>query len=195
MGLFYRISDAKILEIKNKIFLESGVPSLSKNGFERSPFKVDWFGKNNLKDYNYSFCRLSQDSQLERVSVKILQGDKWIQVFLNVFIVKPTIKSLDQLNEVNGLQYHLPPNSISAMRLRIDDSQGMPLFRSTEHRIKSYNSESGFKKRVGELRALIEKDMENIDYFVKRWHELHKPLITDWEGNPISREPSARALR
>lgn len=25
--------------------------------------------------------------------------------------------------------------------------------------------------------------MENIDDFVKRWHELHEPNVVDWEGN------------
>ena len=33
--------------------------------------------------------------------------------------------------------------------------------------------------------SLIEKDMRNIDSFVKRWHELHTPLVTTWEGEIV----------
>ncbi len=29
--------------------------------------------------------------------------------------------------------------------------------------------------------------MENIDDFVKRWQKLHKPNLTDWEGNIIKK--------
>jgi ubiquinone biosynthesis protein Coq4 len=52
-----------------------------------------------------------------------------------------------------------------------------------EHKLGKFYTKQGFDSEVAKLKELIKKDMEEIDYFVKRWHELHKPIITDWEGN------------
>lgn len=53
------------------------------------------------------------------------------------------------------------------------------------HKLKSFYTKLGLENRIQELGNLIEKDCSNIDHFVKRWHELHTPNITDWEGNVI----------
>lgn len=80
------------------------------------------------------------------------------------------------------MQFHLHPNSITEMRLRSDDFKGITLFNFKKHKLHSFFTESGFQKRVDELGDLIEDDMNNIDSFVKRWHELHKPVVTTWDG-------------
>ena len=59
------------------------------------------------------------------------------------------------------------------------------MFVLPEHKIGSYYSKSRFEREINRLKKLIKSDMENIDDFVTRWHELHKPHITDWEGNLI----------
>ena len=69
------------------------------------------------------------------------------------------------------------------MRLRVDDFKGMPLFNFTEHKLKSFNSKRMLEKRMEELGDLIEQDLLNIDSFINKWHELHEPNVTDWEGN------------
>jgi hypothetical protein len=61
----------------------------------------------------------------------------------------------------------------------------MPLFNTVDHKIKSFYTESGFQKRVDELSKLIETDLSKIDSFIRRWHELHQPMVTDWEGKKI----------
>lgn len=189
MGLFYKISDKELLKIRNKIFLESGIPALKNNSFEKSPFSTAWFGKNNLGDYTYELCRVSQGSRLEIIVTHISKGDNWIKIFLNIFELKPKLNSLEHLKGVDGLQYHLPPNSLTKMRLHIDDIKGIPLFNYHfmfgGHKIQSSNSESGVKRSIKKLSNLIEKDLTNIDSFVKRWHELHQPNVTDWEGNKL----------
>lgn len=184
MGLFKKVSDKEILETRNNIFCNNGIPALKKNKFEESPFSTAWFGKNNLGDYTYELCRLSKKLQLEVLTIHISSGDEWIKVFLNVFQLNPNPSKMDDLNGLDGLQYSLPPNSLTKMRLRNDDQKGPPLFNMflPEHKLKSFNSQSGLEKRAEELGALIEKDMQNIDSFVKRWHELHTPKETDWEG-------------
>ena len=184
MSLFYKISDKELLKIRNNIFIESGLPALEKNGFEKSPFPNSWFGKNNLGDYTYELCRLIKDSQLEFVTTHISKGDLWIKIFLNIFTLQPNLNSLKPLNGIDGIQFDLPPNSISKMRLRIDDFGGMPLFRTKEHKTGSFYTKKGFDKRIMELSNLIEIDLNNIDFFVKRWHEMHEPLETNWSGIP-----------
>lgn len=74
------------------------------------------------------------------------------------------------------------------MRLRSDDYKGPPIFYMIflpEHKIGSYYTKSGYEAELVKLKKLIKSDMENIDDFVMRWHELHKPNLTDWEENII----------
>ena len=52
-----------------------------------------------------------------------------------------------------------------------------------EYKIGRYCTKSGYEAEISKLKKLIESDMENIDGFVKRWYEIHTPIITDWEGN------------
>lgn len=186
MGIFYKASDAKLLEIRNKIFRENGIPALEKNGFSRSPFSTAWFGKDDIGGFTYEMCRLSENSQLEIVETIIARGDRWIQIYLNIFELHPSLDAIEQLKGVKGLPYHLPPNSLTEMRLRMDEVKGVSsLFNFDEHKLKSFSSESGLKKRTEELGNLIEQDMTNINSFVKKWHELHQLNITDWDGNKI----------
>lgn len=186
MGLFYKVSEKELLLIRNRIFLDNCLPALKKNGFEKSPFSTAWFGKNNLGDFTYELCRVRKGSTLEIVVTHISKGDKWIKVFLNIFKISPDLKSIEQLQGVDGLQYHLPPNSLTKMRLRSDDIKGMPLldyhYMFGGHKIRSYQTKTGFNRQIRELSKRIEKDLYNIDFFVERWHELHEPQLgVEWD--------------
>lgn len=187
MGLFFKVSDKEMQNIRNKIFLEKGIPSLNKNGFEKAPFSSCWNGKNNLNDFTYEFARLN-DTYLEILGVYIAKGDKWIKIKLNIFELHPYIKSLKELEEINHVKYLIPPANLTAMRLRLDDYIWIPIITPCffkEHKIGCYNSRRGLNRRTKQLGKLIEKDMTNIDSFVSRWHELHVPPKVDWEGNMI----------
>ncbi|NRF39134.1 hypothetical protein HQN83_10430 [Pedobacter sp. LMG 31643] len=165
--------------------MKNGIPALQRNGFEESPFKGMRYGKLNANIYAYDLCRLASNSRLEYITVYISKGDSWINVFLNVFWLEPHLDSLKALKNLDGMQFHLPPNSISMMRLRIDDFKGMPLFRTMAHKIKPFYSEKGFHKRVEELSRLLELDLNNIDSFITRWYELYVPMVTNWEGEKV----------
>jgi hypothetical protein len=190
MGLIYKVTDKKLLDIRNKIFIDNGIPALEKNGFKKSPFSTANYGKNNLGDYTYELCRVSGGSHLETIVTDISKGDKWIKITLNVFNLNPEIKSIEELQGVDGLQYHLPPNSKTKMRLRMDDIKGIPLFNYHfmfgGHKLKSFNSERALNKEIEGLSNRIKKDLTDIDSFVKRWHELHQPNATDWSGNRVT---------
>jgi len=185
MGLFYKVTPKKLLQVRNEIFLKYGIPALQKNGFNESPYKGTRFGKYDAVTYIYDLCRSVNSSYLETITTYISKGDNWIVIKLNVFKLSPELKSLEQLKGLNGIQYLLPPNSVTEMRLRGNDFKGMPLFNTVRHKIKSFYTERGFHDRVNELSSLIEKDLNNIDSFIKRWHELHKPMVTDWEGKKV----------
>src|SRR5690349_15801212 len=142
MGLFYTASAKELLRVRNNIFLEFGLPVLKERGFRDSPFSTAWFGRNNLGDYTYELCRLASSNMLETIVVHISRGDRWIKVFLNVFSLQPSLESIEQLHGIDGLQFHLPPNSISEMRLRADDIAGAPIlsyyFWFRRHKLASY---------------------------------------------------------
>jgi hypothetical protein len=169
--------------------VEKGIPALLKNGFQRSPFSSAAHGRNHLKDFSYQMCRLNNESELEMIDVYICRRDKWIKINLNIFQVSPELTSLDQLKGLVGLQYRLPPNSISEMRLRQDDIKGIFLFAfffGRQHKVRSYQTRWGFRLRIALLGRLLERDMTGIDRFIRRWHDLHKSLVVDWEGHPQS---------
>jgi hypothetical protein len=188
MGLFYAASPKELLQIRNKIFLNFGLPALQKAGFQKSPFN-SWFGKSDI-GYTYELCRLSEKAELEIIIVHIVRGDRWIQISLNIFMPQPRLNSLQQLANVDGLKFHLPPNSVSNMRLRSDDIAGPPIlnynYMFRNHKIKSYHTKAGLEKRSEELGKIIERDLNGIDNFVKRWHELHSAITTTWDGVPIN---------
>lgn len=186
MKLFYKVKAKDLLAIRNEIFVKNGIPQLEKNRFEKTPFPEKLFGKNNLGDYTYELCRLNSSSHLEAITAHISRGDSWIKIYLNVFKLKPTLRTLNPLKDMDGMQFSLPPNTLTRMRLREDDFEGMPLFNTVKYKVKSFYTESGFQERLDELSKLIEKDLSNIDSFIKRWHELHQPMVTDWEGRRIT---------
>ncbi|MFD2247112.1 hypothetical protein [Pontibacter ruber] len=189
MGLFYKATTKELLEARNQIVLEIGIPLLEKKGFKKTPFSTSWFGRDNLHGYIYELCRLTPESELQVIEIQIVRGDKWIKFILNIFKLNPNPESLDQLIGVDGLQYKLPPNSITEMHLGIDDIKGPPLFDYNfmfrKHKIGSFYTKSGLDKRIKQLRKIIEKDLDNIEHFVERWHEMHEPLVTTWEGHLI----------
>jgi len=184
-----KLSENELLEIRNTIVLERGISPLKRIGFQESPFSTAWFGKDDSGDYSYELCRLSDSSLLQIVFAYVIKGERWIQFFLNVFQLEPELKSLEELQGVDGLQYHLPPNSLTKMRLKVDDIKGIPLFSYDfifgGHKLKSFNSENGLKRRVRQLGDLIEKDLSNIDSFIHRWNELHQVNKVDWQGNRL----------
>jgi len=195
MGLFYKISDKKLLKDRNNLFKEVGLPLLESNGFEKRPFKTSWFGEyySGIKGYIYTYGRISENSYFEYINIYITKGDEYIKVFLNIFNLSPKLSSINELNECEGINFGIPPNTITKMRLRSDDYKGPPLFYMLflpEHKVGSYYTKKGYEAEINKLKKLIKSDMENIDSFVKKWHELHKPNITDWEGNIISSESS-----
>ncbi len=192
MGLIYKVSDKELLGVRNEIFKSVGIPSLLKNGFELDPFNTSWHGQydKNIKGCIYQFSRLREQKYLERIEVFILNGEKWIQIYLNIFELQPKLGNLLQLNQFEGIKFGIAPNSSTKMRLRSDDYKGPPLFYMLflpEYKIGKFNTKKGFEIQIEKLKNLIKTDMEDIDSFVERWHELHKPNITDWEGNITSK--------
>jgi hypothetical protein len=186
MGLFYSATDKELLEIRKKIFLDKGMPGLQKNGFEKSPFSSSWFGKDHTGSYSYEFCKLTEDSFLQIVSVGILRGDKFIQIRLNIFKLNSEIKSLQQLKKVDGMQFNLLPNSLSNMRLHVDDFKGIPLFNYDfmfrNHKLATYFTKRGLKKAAKKLAALIENDLADFNKYIIRWHKIYSPISTTIEG-------------
>lgn len=186
MSFFNTSSSKEILQLRNKVFLTRGIPILEKEGFRKSPFSTAHYGWHPGIGYLYELCRLSDNCFLEVVSIHIIRGDRWIQIRLNIFELAPQPASLEQLKGLEGLKFNLPPNSTTNMRLHSDDIKGIPLFNynfmADHHRLKRYFTNAGRKRRAAQLGDRIEKDLNNINCLVQRWHELHKPKVTNWEG-------------
>jgi hypothetical protein len=193
MALFYKVSEKQLLKNRNTIFREVGITALNRNGFETRTFKTSWNGEynNSIQGYSYQISRVRENRILETINAYILKGEPWIQIYLNIFELTPEIDSVSVLKNHEGLSFGNMQNSLTQMRLRsVDDYKGPPLFYMLflpKHKVGSYYSKSGYEAEITKLKNLIKSDMENIDDFVKRWHELHKPNLTDWEGNIITK--------
>ncbi len=191
MRIFYNKTDKQLLEIRNNIFLEEGIPALKKNDFELDPFKTSWHGQYNsgIQGYIHQYSRLKKEKYLERIQVYILKNERWIQINLNIFELNPRLGVLSKLNKYEGIKLGMPPYSLTEMRLRNDDYKGPPLFHMLflpEHKLGNYDNENSFNKKVLKLSRLIRKDMENIDSFIRRWHEMYTPNMIDWERKLVS---------
>lgn len=178
MALFYTASTKEMFNLRNQIFVEKGIPALNQQGFVQSPFTNHWYGKDGNIGAIYDLCRLNDNSVLETITVYIVRGDRWIQIHLNIFELSPTVTSIEELTGREGF-YFATDHSLSKMRY--DDVKGVK-----NHKIYSYYTANGLKKRATQLGNRIEKDLTNIDHFIKRWHEKFKPNKTNWEGELIS---------
>ena len=185
MGLFFSVSLAELLKARNNILVDIGIPALEKNGFHKAPFQDSFFGRNNVGGYSYELCRVSKSSQLEIITAHLSKGDRWFKIYLNVFQLRPVLNSVEPLKRVDGMQFRVPPKSQTQMRLDMS-SRKVPLFGASEHRIRPFFTAAGFKRRIVALSRLIERDLNNIDFFIQRWHKLHQIGVTDWYGNIIN---------
>jgi hypothetical protein len=126
---------------------------------------------------------------LESLDITINKGEYWIQIHLNIFEFNKILQSIHNLNEIDSLPFLMTINNNEKyMRLRCDDYKGPPIFYMMflpKYKISRYYTEKGYKNELQKLKSLIKKDTENIDMFVKRWHEIYKPNLVDWEGNII----------
>jgi len=174
MSLFYKPTDKEILNTRNKVLLECATTELYNNGFIKSAFSTAWFGRNNLGDFTYEFVRLQEDSKLELLVVHINKGDSYVKLNLNIFDVGSAITSFKDIENKNALKLHVPPLSLTKMRLRSDDYRFIPIitpFFYKEHKLGFYLSRKGFNNQVNKLCKLLREDCRNIDRFVHRWHE------------------------
>lgn len=185
-----KISDKEVLDARNAIFKDYGIPELEKNGYAKSPFKTSWFGQydSNIRGYSYELCKLTNQNQLHFINASMLRGEKRIKISLNIFELNEKLNSLDDLKDCDGINFKLPPNDSTIMELRYDDYKGPPLFHMLflpSYKLGNIKSKSSFDKEVRKLADLVGKDMANIRSFERRWHELHRPRTTDVEGNVI----------
>lgn len=111
MGFIYKESDKQSLKDRNDLFKEVGVLNLEKKGFERAPFKTSQNGEfdKSIKGYCYQLGRIRESKFLETIYVYILKGEPWIQIYLNVFELTPTISSVSLLKDTEGLSFGSPP--------------------------------------------------------------------------------------
>lgn len=193
MKVTFKISEKEILNARNSIFKDYGIPELEKNGYVKSPFKTSWFGQydSNIRGYSYELCKLADQNHLHIITADMVKGDKWMKIYLNIFKLNKKLYSIDELKDCDGINFKLPPNDSTTMQLRSDDYKGPPLFYMLflpEHKLGKINSQSNFEKEVSKLKDLVKKDMANIDSFVHRWYELYMPYITDKEGNVVKKD-------
>ena len=151
--MFYSKTDKQLLEIRNTIFIEEGIPALEKNNFELDPFKTSWHGQydTGIQGYIHQYSRLKEEIYLERIQVYILNNERWIQINLNIFELNPRLDVLSKLNNYEGIKLGVSPNNLTEMRLRSDDYKGPPLFYMLffpEHKLGKFNSKTSFNKEV-----------------------------------------------
>lgn len=186
----YKATKNDILKTRKDIFLKEALPILTAKGFVEEPFKTSNFGWCGF-GYIYDMCRLRKGKLLELVSVRIPQGDKYIQIFINVFEVIPLHCSLSSLKETEGLKYFLRPNSEKEMRLDSDFIEEAPIL-SKEFlfgglKLGHYFTKIGYNNQVEKLKGKVKSKVCNIDAYFERWHGCHRPNLVKWDGELVER--------
>lgn len=151
--------------------------------------------QDDLHGFTYYLCRLTGHSVLEDIEIQITRDDHWIKIILNIFKLQPNLNCLDKLAGVDGLQYKLPPNSLTRMQLRTDDIKGSPIFKLGYlfgHKLKSFHTKRGLTMNVDNLTKNVESDLNGIEQFITRWYELHQPMTTRWTGHQITAAEEGR---
>jgi hypothetical protein len=172
----------ELFKVRNRIFLERGVPYLIENKFMKSPFSTAWYGKNNLGDYSYEFCRLTNDSKLEKLSAHISKDDLWVKIFLNIFKLTPRPKNLMEFKGCDGINYCLSPNNKQEMRLRSDHAKGLSILSDNKYKLSKSFFHRNFESSMDDLGRVIANDMKNINQFIAIWHSHYKPNLVNWSG-------------
>ena len=191
MCIFYKVAEKQFLIDRNELFREAGILALTKNKFSLSPFIGSWHGEFDPinRSYYYNFCRIGLNIFLEMLDVSIHEKDNRISFYLCVFELTPRVYSISQLQGIDGIQFAMTvQNRSKYMQLRLDDYKESPLFYLIflpKHKLGRYYTRSGYIAELKKLKKLIKSDMENIDDFVFRWHEIHKPNVIEWSGNII----------
>ena len=161
-----------------------------KNGFIKSPFLNANFGRHNPQLYIYDMCRLTNSNFRMHNDLYYLQEIDILK-FSNIFELSPKPKNIFELKDINGIKFYLPPNNKKEERLDIDMLKTIPLFSYRfwfeNYKLKSFHAKFGLRRAIKKLQFIIERDMKNINFFVEKWKQFHKPNITDWEGNIIKR--------
>jgi hypothetical protein len=181
--MIYKASKKELVEMRNSIFLEKGIPALEKNGFTRSPYATAWYGRDDHRGYTYELCRLKNDSILEAITVHIVYGEPWIQEHINAFKLSPRLSSISELRSLDALQFHLPPNSNGSIRLV--PPRGLIFAGFPQHKLRFFLTKSGLQRRATKLGELLRKDLSCIDSFFNRWYAENQLLVTDWQGRPL----------
>lgn len=190
MGLIFKVSKKELLTVRKNVFLEKGLPELEKQGFQKAPFKTSWFGWNGgILCYIFQLGRIVDHSIFQSLDIHIHRDDRWIQIYLNIFELSPPIETIEQLKTSNGINFGIPPSSLTTMRLRENGNKGIPLVNaifSPDYKLGASFSERSFEQKVEKLRKLIASDMREIGVFIAQWHETYKISTTDWDGNRLS---------
>ncbi len=182
MSIIYKVSDSELANIRNNVFLSKGLLELEKKRFVSSPFSTSWSGRDSHNGFSYEMARLSKGF-IQILEIYINRGDRWIQVYLNIFKLNPGVSLINELKEISGIPFAIPPNSKNKMRLRCDDFRGPPILNlnASDYKIKRSFTKKGFEKKVGRLGENIKRDFKNIDVFVEKWFAIYKPIEVYWQ--------------
>lgn len=177
MGLFYYESDKRQLKDRNDIVKHTLIPVLQRQGFVLRPLNNCSAGDfdREAQAYFYDLGRMTNDGFLELIDAFVCKGSKRIQISLDISKLPSHPMAINELRQYNRQQLGIPLNSSTQMQLRCNDYPGPLIFYSfhPKHQLGSYYSHAGYLKALAKLQKRIQTDMNNIDWFVQRWHKIH----------------------
>lgn len=115
--MFLKITQLESFKIRNNIVLKNVIPELGKKYFTKSPFVNSYYGLANPSLYIYEMCRLVDCQYIEFITIYISKRDSYIQIYLNIFELSPSLNDIYQLKNIDGLNFHLLPNNKKRARL------------------------------------------------------------------------------
>jgi hypothetical protein len=183
------LTKAHLTEVLNDIVQQVGLPILYEKKFAPSPFLENWYGKDNLNDYVYSLFRINERCELEHLNIDVSKQNQRIDLFINAFLLRPRITSLNDLNGKSIFPFILPPNSLSQIQLSKDEFGKIPLLRllQAENLVMGVpRNEIELGRRIERLSTTMKRICTNVDESFVRWHKRYKVRTMDWNGAPLA---------
>lgn len=187
--MFLKITQLESFKIRNNIVLKNVIPELGKKYFTKSPFVNSYYGLANPLLYIYEMCRLVDCQYIEFITIYISKRNSYIQIYLNIFELSPSLNDIYQLKNIDGLNFHLLPNNKKRARLDMDLLHTIPLFSKRfmfdYYKLHTAWSKKGMERQIEKLKRRLEKDISNIENFIDKWFSIYTPNITQWNGEVI----------
>lgn len=173
---------------------------LEENGFIKSPFNGERFGRYNSKSYTYKFCKLV-DNKLLLLQLFLYFDNPIVNNFIiEEYQIVPKPTSIVDISDFKDVVF---PN----MGIRLKNEIKLYCYQPSKLRFCFFQRKNKIlilrphylsifkpKYNVCKFKKQIEDIFSHVDEYIDRWERQFSPCVTDREGHLLSVQPKGTPL-